>query len=121
MIRRLRERRRFVRGESWRYKRLKDSWRGPAGIDNKMRLGKKGWPPRVLVGYRSPRVIRGLHPSGFEDALVHNPEEVASVDPERQAIRIARAVGARKRRIIIEEAKRRGVRVLNPGRTEDVS
>lgn len=108
----------FKREESWRYKRISESWRRPAGLDSKMRFGKKGWPPRVLVGHRSPRVIRGLHPSGFEEVLIHNPKEVAGVDPNRQAIRIGRTVGARKRAVILEKAMRRGVKVLNPRRTE---
>jgi len=34
----------FRRQESWRYKRLKENWRKPRGIDNKMRKKVKGWP-----------------------------------------------------------------------------
>ncbi|MDG7039035.1 MAG: 50S ribosomal protein L32e, partial [Nitrososphaerota archaeon] len=44
----------FLRQESWRYKKLKPNWRKPKGIDNKMRLQEKGWPPLVKVGYRTP-------------------------------------------------------------------
>ncbi|HID10162.1 MAG TPA: 50S ribosomal protein L32e [Candidatus Latescibacteria bacterium] len=106
----------FRRQESWRLKRLDESWRRPKGLDSKMRIRKKGWPPRVSVGYRSPRVIRGLHPSGLEEVLVHNPREVEGVDPERQAIRIAHTVGAKKRMAILEMAKAMGVTVLNPGK-----
>ena len=54
----------FVRQESWRYVRVKESWRKPKGMDSKMRLQKKGWPPIVKVGYRGPSKARGLHPSG---------------------------------------------------------
>ena len=53
----------FERQESWRYKRLKPNWRRPKGIDNKMRRKIKGWPATVNVGYRGPKVVRGLHPS----------------------------------------------------------
>ena len=30
----------FIRQESWRYVRVKESWRRPRGIDSKMRLKK---------------------------------------------------------------------------------
>jgi large subunit ribosomal protein L32e len=66
----------FVRQESWRYKRLKPSWRKPKGIDSKMRLQVKGWPKIVKVGYRGPAAVRGLHPSGFRDVLVYNVSDL---------------------------------------------
>ena len=104
----------FVRQESWRYVRVKESWRRPRGIDSKMRLKVKGWPRCPEVGYRGPRAVRGLHPSGFEEVIVHNVEELQKVDPERQAVRIAHTVGGRKRAEIIAEAERLGITVLNP-------
>ena len=55
----------FRRQESWRYKRIDESWRRPRGIDSKMRMKVKGWPPSPNIGYRTPREIRNLHPSGF--------------------------------------------------------
>ncbi len=109
-----RKRPRFVRQESWRYVRVKENWRRPRGIDSKMRLKVKGWPRCPEVGYRGPRAVRGLHPSGFEEVLVHNVEELQKVDPERQAVRIAHTVGGRKRAEIVAEAERLGITVLNP-------
>lgn len=111
---------RFRRQESWRYVRIKESWRRPRGIDSKMRLKKKGWPPSPSVGYRGPKAVRGLHPSGYEEVLVYNVGDLATIDPETQAIRIAGTVGARKRTIILAEAEKRGIKVLNPGFEEEV-
>ncbi len=111
---------RFRRQESWRYVRIKESWRRPRGIDSKMRLKKKGWPPSPSVGYRGPKAVRGLHPSGYEEVLVYNVGDLATIDPETQAIRIAGTVGARKRATILAEAEKRGIKVLNPGFEEEV-
>ena len=104
----------FKRQESWRYKRVGKSWRKPRGLDSKMRKRVKGWPKSVGVGYRGPKVARGLHPSGYVEVLVRNVDEVVGVDPERQAVRIGHTVGARKRVEILARAEELGVRVLNP-------
>jgi len=104
----------FRQHESWRYKRLKEKWRKPRGLDNKMRLKAKGWPKSVNVGYGGPKAARGLHPSGFEEVLVHTPDEMSNVNPKTQAIRIAHTVGTRKRIHIASLARERDIRVLNP-------
>lgn len=104
----------FVRQESWRYKRVKESWRKPKGIDSHMRLQVKGWPPIVKIGYGGPKVARHLHPSGYRDVLIHNIKELSMLDHSRDAARIASTVGARKRSLILEKAKELGIKVLNP-------
>jgi len=104
----------FVRQESWRYIRLKPNWRKPKGKDSKMRLQVKGWPPLVKVGYRTPRTYRGLHPSGYKEVLVYRPDDLEGLNPEVHAVRIAGSVGMRKRLVILEEAEKLGLKVLNP-------
>ncbi len=103
----------FVRPESWRYYRLKESWRRPRGLDHKIRRKVKGWPAGVSVGYRGPKIARGLHPSGYREVLVHNSEELKNVDPKTQAVRIAHTVGKRNRVKIITEARRKKITILN--------
>ena len=110
----------FVRQESWRYVRIKESWRRPRGIDSKMRLRKKGWPKVVKIGYRGPRKARGLHPSGFEEVLVYNVWDLEGLDPERQAARIAHGVSSRKKLEICTRADELGIYVINPVRFEEI-
>src|SRR4030067_3116237 len=105
----------FIRSESWRYTKLSESWRRPRGLDHKMRRKIKGWPPMVSTGYKGPKLARGLHPSGLREVLVHNVNEVAAVDPKVQAARIAHTVGKKKRALIIAEAKKNKLLILNPG------
>ncbi|MFQ6086729.1 MAG: 50S ribosomal protein L32e [Candidatus Bathyarchaeia archaeon] len=112
---------RFRRQESWRYKRVSEVWRKPDGVDSKMRKKKKGWPRSVEVGYRGPKAARGLHPSGYVEVLVRTLDDVGEVDPKTQAVRIAHAVGARKRIEITARARERGIRILNPREVEKPS
>src|SRR4030043_1615011 len=103
----------FLRSESWRYKKLSETWRRPRGLDHKMRRKIKGWPPMVSTGYKGPKIARGLHPSGYREVLVHNTKEVSAIDPNTQAARIAHTVGRKKRAQIIAEARAKKVVVLN--------
>lgn len=106
----------FRRQEYGRYKKLETGWRKPRGIHSKTRMKMRYRRPMVSVGYRGPKKARGLHPSGFEEVMVRNAEELSKVeDAERQAVRIAHAVGQRKRTMIIERADELGIRVLNRG------
>lgn len=109
----------FKRQESWRFKRVPDRWRKPHGVDSKMRKKIKGWPVCPTTGYRSPKKTRGLHPSGFVETRVQTVEDLAGLDPELQAIRIARRVGGRKRVEILSLAEERGIHVLNPRTTRE--
>ncbi|MHA1594654.1 MAG: 50S ribosomal protein L32e [Candidatus Baldrarchaeia archaeon] len=104
----------FVRYESWRYVRVKENWRRPRGIDNKVRQKWKGWGKMPTVGYGAPRAVRGLHPSGYKEILVYRPEDLDKLDPEEHAIRIAHTVGKKKRKEIVKKAIDMGFKILNP-------
>ncbi len=106
----------FIRQESWRYDTLAENWRKHKGKDNKMRKQKSGMPAIVKVGYRGPRVARGLHPSGYTDNVVHNVAELTKLDPKKDAARLGHTVGERKRIEIIAKANELGIKVLNAGK-----
>jgi large subunit ribosomal protein L32e len=104
----------FRRTEWFRYKRLSRSgWRAPHGMDNKQRRNYRYRGSLVRVGHGKVAEARGLHPSGFREVMVHNLNDLESIDPETQAARIGRTVGGRKREHIHARADELGIRVLN--------
>jgi large subunit ribosomal protein L32e len=104
----------FVAYESWRHQRIKKRWRAPKGTDSIVRHKRKGVPKSPSIGYGAPKRIRGLHPSGFDEVLVYNVQDLDNVDPEKQAIRIASSVGRRKAVDIMDSAEKKTIWVLNP-------
>lgn len=104
----------FNRQDHHKKQRVDATWRRPRGGLSKQRRGIKGKGAVVESGYRSPTEVRGLHPSGFEEVRVHRPADLDGVNPETEAVRIASAVGDRKRERIEDRAEEEGIRVLNP-------
>jgi len=110
----------FKRQDHHKKKRVSaDSWRKLRGQNSKRRKNIKGKGAEVGIGYGKPAEARGLHPSGFEEVLVHRPEDLDEVDSDTQAVRIGSSVGGRKRERIEERALEDEVRVLNPTHVED--
>jgi len=103
----------FLREEWFRYKRISKNWRRPDGISSKMRINLKYRPSKVRIGFRGPKETRGLHPSGFEEVIVYNVNDLESVNPKIQAARIGGTVGTKKRMDIEKKAEELEVRILN--------
>jgi len=103
----------FRRPLSGTIRRIKESWRRPRGLQSKVRQKEKGKLKMPDIGYRQPKDVRGLHPSGFREALVRNIKDLENVDPSKEAIRIAATVGKKKREEIIKKAKELKIKILN--------
>lgn len=73
----------------------------------------------VEIGYGGPALVRGLHPSGFEEVMVYNVDGLETINPKTQAARIGGTVGVKKRIAIENRAKELGIRVLNKLPTEN--
>jgi large subunit ribosomal protein L32e len=106
----------FGRQAANRYYRIgrDGNWRRPRGLQSKQRR-HYGYRARIVrVGYRTPALVRGLVPSGFRPVLVRTSGDLERIDARTQAAVIARTVGTRRRLVLEEEARKLGIRVLNP-------
>ncbi|MFW9770651.1 MAG: 50S ribosomal protein L32e [Candidatus Heimdallarchaeota archaeon] len=105
----------FRRIESWRYKKLKDSWRKARGIDSQTRKKEKSGVKSPSVGYRSPKKVRGIHPSGYKEVRVFNINDLKGLSNKKHAIKISGKLGAKKRIALVDYAQNRGFKILNLG------
>ena len=93
-------------------KRVPSRWRKPRGTHNKKRIGMEWTGASPSIGYKNPSSVRGLHPDGSREVLVHNVGDLEKL--KDVSVRIASTVGARKRKLIEEKAKSLKLKVLNP-------
>ncbi|MFH0870815.1 MAG: eL32 family ribosomal protein [archaeon] len=103
----------FSRKDCNRKKRIEDDvWRKARGVDNKQRLNRKGYKKGPSSGYQAPILVRGLHKSGLIPMMVSSPDQLNNLSKEHGII-ISSQTGDRKRKIIILEAQKRNLRILN--------
>jgi len=98
--------------DSHKKKRLATSWRKPQGLHNKLRRQIAAKGKLVKPGFGSPKAVRGFHPCGLPEVLVNNVAELQKA--QGSAVRIASAVGMKKRLEIQAKAAEAGLKVLNP-------
>ena len=103
----------FRRQEWFRYKRLDDNWRKPRGIQSKARRNMHNRPKVVSTGFGGPTLVKGRHPSGFEEVMVYRHQDLDGLNPKRQAARIGHSVGYLKRIYIAIQADEMEIRILN--------
>ena len=88
-----------------RFKRKKkQKWRAPKGKSNKIRIGKKGHPPRPKIGYKKSKKK--------EIKIIENLKHLKELK-KGEEVQIASKVGKRKREMIISEANKLGIKIKN--------
>ena len=105
----------FRRVESWRYKRVKDSWRKARGIDSKTRKKKKSGVKSPTIGYRGPKKVRGLHPSGYKEVRITTLDDLKKLNKNKHALKISGKLGVKKRITLTDYCQKRGFKILNLG------
>merc|ERR1712071_167073 len=106
---------RFIRHQSDRYDKVKESWRKPKGIDNRVRRRFKGQYLMPSIGYGTNSKTRHCMPDGFLKFVVHNVKELELLMMLKgsYAAEIAHNVSSPKRKLIVERASQLSIKVTN--------
>jgi large subunit ribosomal protein L32e len=102
----------FRRKDIYKKKKLAKMWRRARGLDNKQRLHKRGAPPVISTGYRAPKAVRGLHHSGLRPIVVSNLAQLNALTKD-DGIILSANLGNRKRQMLINEIKKKGLVIIN--------
>jgi large subunit ribosomal protein L32e len=103
----------FLHQEHWKLSQFKKaSWRKPRGKRSKMRAKERSKPFLVSIGYRGPKEVRHWHPRGMPEVTVYTVREVEQITGE--VVRIASAVGTRKKIDIVRAAVEKNIPLVNP-------
>merc|ERR1712226_1160857 len=107
----------FIRHQSDRYAKVKQVWRKPKGIDNRVRRRFKGQYLMPSIGYGSNKKTRDLNPAGFKRFVVSNVQdlELILMQNRRFAAEVAHNVSAKKRIAIVNRAQQLEIAVTNAG------
>ncbi|MCK4669725.1 MAG: 50S ribosomal protein L32e [Nanoarchaeota archaeon] len=92
---------------------LPKKWKRPRGLHSKMRLNKRGYRRKIQIGWKSPALVRGLHPSGHAPVLISTASDLGELDKNEHGVIISSNVGEKKRVQIIEEAVKKDITILN--------
>ncbi len=91
----------FRRSEAGRFKRLKERWRRPGGIHNKMRESKKGIKPKI--GWKKPE-MEEIH-------IINNLSELNGL--KTREIIISSKIGMKKRLELEKFCAEKKIKILN--------
>lgn len=103
----------FVREDHQKRACIPLPWRKPRGLHSKMRHRFAGHMALVDPGYGSPREAYGLHPSGYEQILIHTLNELQKLNTKTQGAILGSTIGLPRKIALLTKAKELGVKVLN--------
>jgi ribosomal protein L32E len=99
-------------------KGVKARWRHQRGIDNHLRVMRKGYGEIPKIGYKNPESIRHRGADGMIRILVHDQNElVKAMQVPEVSIVLSGRLSSRKKLMLQKDAESRGVKVANRVKT----
>jgi len=98
-------RKKFLRQDYFRYKKLGTKWRRPRGLQSKQRIAKVQKLRMPSIGYGKGKVN--------EIRIINNPDELAQLKDFNGKIFISSSVGLKKAKEILEKSEELKIKIEN--------
>jgi large subunit ribosomal protein L32e len=102
----------FIKQMGRQKTRLKNKWRKPRGSDSKIKVGKKGYPKKIKVGFKGPKDTKGLSRKGFNIIIIKNISELKDINKEKDVVCLSK-IGNKKKIDIIKKCIELKLEILN--------
>jgi large subunit ribosomal protein L32e len=93
--------------------KTKSKWRKPRGLHNKRRLHKKGHQKNPSVGFKSPKLVKNLLPSGKIIHYLTRIDDLKGFDSTKHEVLISSGVGLKNKIKILEKCLESNIPVSN--------
>merc|ERR1712146_847741 len=105
----------FVRPKSDQFKRVKEAWRKPRGIDSPTRRRFRGARLMPNRGYGNAKATRGMELNGKYNIVVNNMGDLEALKMKNKKYNLVlgHALGGKSRALLIERAGQIGFKVAN--------
>lgn len=101
----------FTRKDLHKKKRLNPSWRKPKGLQNKMRLSRKGHNGKVRPGFGTENSKKNQY-KGLDIVHVSKVDELKQYDPKKEALNLMKL--SKKNKVeLIKAAQKKGFIFVN--------
>ena len=92
----------------------RDAWRKQKGLQNKMRLNKKGHKKSPRVGFRSPKLVREANKMGLFEIRVFNLNDLKTTKlKDNEIFILAKGIGGKKKLEMIEYCLKNKIKLFN--------
>jgi large subunit ribosomal protein L32e len=104
----------YKRVQSHQFPKLSEvKWRRPKGKGNKVRRGRAGKPSKPEVGFKSPKLVRGLSPNGFREVIISNLNDLKKINIKEEIAIISSRMGGKKKLDCLKYAKESKIKLGN--------
>ncbi|TKJ17447.1 hypothetical protein CEE44_02835 [Candidatus Woesearchaeota archaeon B3_Woes] len=101
----------FNKQSSHKKKRLANKWRKPRGSDSKIKIGRKGYPRKVKVGFRGPVEARGMSRDGQNIVLIKNMNDIKGLN--KDDVVCLSNFGIKKKIEIVKECLKLNLKIMS--------